>query len=197
VKPITVQDLLQAEEYERVRQEFRQRVINLKQWRRIAVGDLITLVFENRDTVLFQIQEMLRTERIFAPERIREEVEIYNGQIPGDGELSATLLIEVTDAAQVKTVLDRLQGIDRGRTVGIRVEPHLVYGTFEQGRSNEEKISAVHYVRFPISEAVRRAMEDPGIPMQVVVTHPRYQAAQTVPEGMRRSLLSDLLPKSP
>lgn len=190
--PLTVQDLLPADEYERVREEFRQRIITLKQRRRISVGDLVTLVFENRDTVLFQIQEMVRAEAISAPERIHEEVDVYNEQIPGDGELSATLMIEVTDAAKVKSVLDRLQGIDQGQKVGIRVGPHLVYGQFEQGRSNEEKISAVHYVRFPIPDRVCALMKDPDTPMEVVITHPRYQAAQSIPEGMRTSLLNDL-----
>lgn len=192
MKPLTVKDVMPAEEYERVREAFRKRIIDLKQWRRISVGDLVTLVFENRETVLFQVQEMLRAERVVAPDRIQEEVEMYNDQIPGAGELSATLLIEVTDQTNVKPVLDRLKGIDHGQTVAIRVGPHLVYGLFEPGRSNEEKISAVHYVRFPIPEAVRTAMEDPGTPVQMVVTHPRYQAVQLVPDGMRRSLLGDL-----
>lgn len=192
MKPLTVQDVLPFEEYERSRAAFRQRIIDLKQRRRMAVGNLITLVFENRETVLFQIQEIIRAERILRPERISEEVEINNEQIPGAGELSATLMIEVTDPQQVKPVLDQLQGIDRGPTVGIRVGPHLVYGMFEQGRSNEEKISAVHYVRFPVPEAVRAMMHDPAVPMQVVVTHPRYQAVQPVSEEMRRSLLEDL-----
>src|SRR5437867_4043093 len=93
MKPLTLKDVLPLEEYERDRDSFRQRIINLKQWRRISVGDRITLVFENRDTVLFQIQEMVRAERILAPERIREELESYNEQIPGTGEMSATLLL--------------------------------------------------------------------------------------------------------
>ena len=192
MKLLTVQDVLPIEEYERSREAFRRRIIALKQRRRLSVGDLITMVFENRETVLFQIQEMVRAERILRPERVSEEVAMYNEQIPGAGELSATLMIEVTDPSQVKPVLDRLQGIDRGQTVGIRVGPHLVYGTFEQGRSNEEKISAVHYVRFPVSETVRKMMHDSAVPMQVVVTHPRYQAVQPVSEEMRRSLLEDL-----
>lgn len=191
MKPLTTQDVLPIEEYERSREAFRRRIIDLKQRRRLSVGNLITMVFENRETVLFQIQEMIRAERILRPERVSEEVGMYNEQIPGAGELSATLMIEVTDPSQVKPVLDRLQGIDRGQTVGLRVGPHLVYGTFEQGRSNEEKISAVHYVRFPVPEAVKALMEDPAVPMQVVVTHPRYQAVQSVSEEMRRSLLED------
>ncbi len=192
MKPLTVLDVLPIEDYERAREAFRRRIIDLKQRRRISVGNLITMVFENRETVLFQIQEMIRAERILKPERVSEEVATYNEQIPGAGELSATLMIEVIDPQQVKPVLDRLQGIDRGQTVGLRVGPHLVYGTFEQGRSNEETISAVHYVRFPVPEAVRDMMRDPTAPMQVVVTHPRYQAAQPVSEEMRRSLLEDL-----
>ena len=192
MKPLTVQDVLPIEEYERSREAFRQRIIDLKQKRRLSVGNLITMVFENRETVLFQIQEMVRAERILRPERVSEEVAMYNEQIPQVGELSATLMIEVTDPQLVKPVLDRLQGIDCGQTVGIRVGPHLVYGVFEQGRSNEEKISAVHYVRFPVPETVKALMEDPAVPIQVVVTHPRYQAVQPVSEEMRRSLLEDL-----
>jgi hypothetical protein len=192
MKPLTTQDVLSIEDYERARDAFRRRIIDLKQRRRISIGNLITLVFENRDTVLFQIQEMIRAERILRPERVSEEVDTYNEQIPGAGELSATLMIEITDPSQVKPALDRLQGIDRGQTVGLRVGPHLVYGIFEQGRSNEEKISAVHYVRFPVSAAVKALMEDLAVPMQVVVTHPRYQAVEAVPEGLRRSLLEDL-----
>jgi hypothetical protein len=197
MKPLTVQDVLPIDEYERLREAFRRRIIDLKQRRRLSVGNLITMVFENRETVLFQIQEMVRAERILRPERVSEEVDMYNEQIPGAGELSATLLIEVTDPQQVKPVLDRLQGIDRGQTVGIRVGPHLVYGIFEQGRSNEEKISAVHYVRFPVPDAVKALMEDPAVPMQVVVTHPRYQIAQPVSEEMRRSLLEDFADEGP
>jgi len=191
MKPLRLQDLLPIDDYERSREAFRRRIIDLKQRRRLSVGNLITMVFENRETVLFQIQEMIRAERILRPERVSEEVVMYNEQIPGAGELSATLMIEVTDPSEVKPVLDRLQGIDRGQTVGIRVGPHLVYGIFEQGRSNEEKISAVHYVRFPVPDAVKALMEDPAVPMQVVVTHPRYQAVQPVSEEMRRSLLED------
>jgi hypothetical protein len=193
MKPLTTQDVLSIDEYERSREAFRRRIIELKQRRRLSVGNLITMVFENRETVLFQIQEMVRAERILRPERVSEEVAMYNEQIPGAGELSATLMIEVTDPSDVKSVLDRLKGIDRGQTVGLRVGPHLVYGTFEQGRSNEEKISAVHYVRFPVPEAVKALMEDSAVPMQVVMTHPRYQAVQSVSEEMRRSLLEDLV----
>ena len=192
MKPLTLKDVLPLEEYERERDTFRQRTINLKQWRRISVGDRITLVFENRDTVLFQIHEMVRAERILAPERIREELESYNEQIPGPSELSATLLIEVTDPAMVKEVLDGLKGIDRGATVALRVGTHFLYGAFEQGRSKEDKISAVHYVRFRVPEPVKAEMRNLQIPMEIVIDHPNYQASAKVPDATRFSLLNDL-----
>ncbi len=192
MEPLTVKDLKSYEEYEQNRQQIRQQIIELKKHRRIAVGDRISLVFENRDTVLFQIQEMVRAERILAPERIREEVESYNEQIPGTGELSATLLIEVTDPATVKEVLDGLKGIDRGATVALRVGTHFLYGAFEQGRSKEDKISAVHYVRFRVPEPVKAEMRNLQIPMEIVIDHPNYQASAKVPDAARFSLLNDL-----
>lgn len=192
MKLLTIQDLLPAEEYERQRSEYRRRIIEFKEHRRIAVGDLVTLVFENRDTVLFQIQEMIRAERIVAPERIREELEMYNEQIPRPGELSATLLINVTDAAKIKEILDRFQGIDKNETVAMQLGEDRSYGLFEQGRTKEDKISAVHYVRFPVSDQMKKQWSQLDIPMKILVHHSGYQATSAVPDKMRLSLLQDL-----
>lgn len=192
MKPLTVQDVLPPDAYEAARQEFRQRIIELKADRRISVGDLVTLVFENRRTLLFQIQEMIRAERIQAVDRIEEEVAAYNEQLPGLGELSATLLIEVVDPAKVKSVMDRFQGIDRGKSVWLEVGRHRVAGIFEQGRSQEDKISAVHYVRFQVPDIVKMDLANFQIPMDVVIHHSSYQATAQVPVKMRQSLLDDL-----
>ena len=192
MKPLTVQDLLPADQYERTRDEFRRRIIGLKEHRRIAVGDLVTLVFENRDTILFQIQEMIRAERIVAPERIREELDTYNAQIPGAQELSATLFIEVTDPTKVKPVLDRFHGIDTGQTVGFQSGNQQVYGIFEQGRAKEDKISAVHYVRFPFSDNEKAQLAKLTEPIEIFIQHPGYQARVAVPDETHRSLLQDL-----
>lgn len=192
MKPLAERDLLSLEEYERVRQEFRQRIIRLKERRRISVGDLVSLVFENRDTLLFQIQEMIRAEHIVNPERMREEVEVYNQQIPGPAQLSATLLIEITDPARVKPVLDRFHGIDRGQTIGLRVGPYLVYAEMEEGRSKEDKISAVHYLRFQIPDVVKSQMHDLRVPIEILIDHPGYKARAPVPNDMRLALLEDL-----
>jgi len=192
MKPLTVQDLLSRDEYERRRNDLRRRVIELKENRRIAVGDLVTLVFENRDTILFQIQEMIRAEHIVAAERIREEVETYNEQIPGPGELSATLFIEITDSTTVKQILDRFQGIDQGHTVALQVGNEKVYGAFEQGRAKEDKISAVHYVRFCFPGSAQRQFGKLDVPMEIAIHHSGYEARTTVPDKMRMALLQDL-----
>lgn len=192
MKQLTVQDLLTADEYERQRLDMRRGVIDLKQHRRLPLGELISVVFENRDTLLFQIQEMLRVERIFSPERIQEELKSYNEQIPASGELSATLFIEITDAAKVKEILDRFQGIDRGQSVGMRVGEQTVFGVFEQGRTKEDKISAVHYVRFQIPEPMKALFPRFNERMEVFIHHSGYQASTLVPDKMRLSLLQDL-----
>ena len=192
MKPLTVHNLLPADQYERTRDEFRRRIIGLKEHRRIAVGDLVTLVFENRDTVLFQIQEMIRAERIVAPERIREELDTYNAQIPGAQELSATLFIEVTEPTKVKSILDRFHGIDTGQTVGFQSGNQRVYGIFEQGRAKEDKISAVHYVRFPFSDNEKAQLAKLTESVAIFIHHSGYQARAAIPDKMRESLLQDL-----
>lgn len=184
-----VKDLV---EYEKARDAIRGRLIALKRSRRIPVGDLLTFLFENRETVLFQIQEMIRTERIVEEEKIREEIEIYNQLIPGERELSATMFIEIDEPGQVRAALNRLQGIDRGEAVYFRMRDLKVMGIFESGRSTEEKISAVHYVKFPFSEAARDAFLDSQITVEVIVDHPHYQARTKIDGGVRRSLIEDL-----
>ena len=191
MKPLTVQDLLSRDEYERGRNDFRRRFIELKENRRIAVGNLVTLVFENRDTILFQIHEMVRAEHIVAAERIREEVGTYNEQIPGPGELSATLFIEITESSNVKQTLDRFQGIDQGHTVALQVGNEKVYGVFEQGRAKEDKISAVHYVRFCLPNSVQRQLGKLDVPMEITIHHPGYEAHAGVPDKMRMALVQD------
>jgi len=192
MKPLVATDLLPPEEYERDRDAFRQRIIELKRRRRIEVGDRISLVFENRETVRFQVQEMLRAERISDPVKIQAELDIYNALLPAEGELSATLFIEITEQDRVKPVLDALQGIDRGETVALTVGSQTVWGVFEGGRSKEDKLSAVHFVRFRPSPAWLAALAAPGSGGTIAIRHPAYQAAVSVPEPLRQEWLSDL-----
>ena len=186
-----VRDLVQ---YEKVRDEMRHRLIALKRWRRVPVGDRLTFLFENRDTVLFQIQEMIRTERMVKEEKILEEIETYNDLMPGARELSATMFIEVDDPGRIREVLDRLNGIDQGSTVALQIgERFQVPGIFEGGRSNEEKISAVHFVKFPFSDAARDAFLDWREPIELVVDHPGYKRQTKIDGDTRRSLMADFI----
>jgi len=189
---ISPQDLLSAAEYEKRRSDIRQRIIALKKRRRLAVGDLVTLVFENRETVLFQIQEMIRTERIFEPPKIQEEVDVYNCLLPNPGELSATLFIEITESENIQTLLDAFQGIDRANTLAIKVGEQTSFGIFEGGHSKEDKISAVHFVRFPIASEFKAQLVNLDIPAFVVICNHRYEAETLVSLEMRQEWLEDL-----
>ncbi|MEW6248118.1 MAG: DUF3501 family protein [Nitrospirota bacterium] len=192
MQPLTVQDLKPLDEYEQTREEVRRWTIALKRSRRIAVGECITLVFENRETIWFQIQEMIRAEKITDVEKVEAEVETYNELIPAPGELSATLMIEITDKSRVKEILDRLQGLDREKTVWLRIGPHMIYGVFEAGRSQEEKISAVHFVRFRVPDRAKTDLQNLQTRVDLGISHPNYYATVPVPDDMRFALLNDL-----
>jgi hypothetical protein len=195
---IELTDVLNFFEYEKVRAEMRGRVIDLKRIRRVPVGEHLSFVFENRDTVLFQIQEMCRVERITDEARIQDEIDVYNALLPGPGELSATLFIEITDKAQIQAVLDRFIGIDAGGldagpTVWIQVgKDFALAGKFEAGHSDEEKgkLSAVHFVRFAFPPEAVRAFADS--PVHLVVDHPAVRARVELPAGTKAQLLQDL-----
>lgn len=195
MRPLVQDDLIPQAEYERRRQGYRQRIIQLKQRRRITVGEHVTLVFENRETLRFQIQEMLRVEHITEPDKIQDELDVYNAMLPGDGELSATLLIEITDEARVKELLDAFKGIDRGPTVALRAGGETVFAEFEGGHSNEEKISAVHFVKFRPDAAFIDALASGRAPVSVRVDHGPFQDEAGVPDSMREEWLADLQPE--
>src|SRR6266542_3704575 len=110
MRPLVLEDILDLQRYEIERPEFRRRVIAVKSRRRVPLGPLVTLVFENRDTVGFQIQEMARIERIALPEKVAQEVAVYNELLPGPGQVAATLFIEVTKPEDVQPTLDRFIG---------------------------------------------------------------------------------------
>jgi hypothetical protein len=192
MKLVTPQELLSAADYEEQRTEIRQGIIALKKRRRITVGDNITLVFENRETVLFQIQEMLRTERIFAPEKVQEECDVYNALLPGTEELSATLFIEITDPDNIQERLDSLKGIDKPDIVAICIGKEKIFANFEAGHSNEEKISAVHVVRFASTPNFRDQLAQAGTPVFLTIHHPNFQAEAPIPDEMRQEWLHDL-----
>ena len=192
MKVITAHDLISYEEYERQRESFRANIIALKQRRRISLGPLITVVFENRETLKFQIQEMIRAERIRDPAKVQDELDVYNALLPEQNELSATLLIEITDEATMKEKLDQFMGLDHGEKVAIVAGGEQAFGEFEGGRSHDTKISAVHFVRFRPTSAMKRAFADLTRPVTIRVNHGGYHEEVSVPGTMREEWLSDL-----
>ena len=184
--------------YEKVRDAMRARNIEHTRERRLSAGPNLTFLFENRETVLFQIQEMVRTERIVDDAKIREEVEAYNALIPATDELSATLFIEIPELAkmtpaQVRDAVNRFQGLDRDGVIWLRIAPDVsLPARFEEGHSKEEKMSAVHYLRFAVPPAAKAALADKSRPATLVVDHPNYKAQATVPAALRAELLKDL-----
>ncbi len=192
MKPIVAGDVLNLYEYEKVRDARRQAVIALKQRRRVQVGRYLSFVFENRETVWFQIQEMVRAERLVDDARIQDELDVYNGLLPRAGELAATMMIEIAESAQIKPVLDKLLGIDTRDYVRLEVGAHVVVGAFEAGHSDEElgKLSAVHFVRFALPPAARAAFASSEIAL--VIDHPNERARAVLTEATRRSLAEDL-----
>ena len=185
-------EILNLVEYEKIREARRREIIELKRPRRVQVGRYLTFVFENRDTVWFQIQEMVRAERLVDEAKIAEEVDVYNGLLPRAGELSATMLIEIDDSPQIKPVLDKLLGIDTRDYVRMTIGPHVVVGDFETGHSDEErgKLSAVHFVRFALPPDARRNFSTAEVAL--VVEHPNERARTVLSDATKQSLLTDL-----
>lgn len=191
MKKVGLDDLMGLAPYEKGRPHFRQEIIEYKKNRRLPVGDCISLVFENRKTVIFQIQEMLRTERITDLDKIREELDVYNTLIPDSNELSATLLIEIEDQSKIREDLLKFLGIDE--TVYLKIGEHpRIRATFEEGRSKEDKISAVQYVRFRLSPEEREGFISGQGEILVFIDHPNYQAQAKIWQEMRKSLIQDL-----
>lgn len=189
MKKVVLDDILGLVAYEKGRQDFRQRIIDLKQKRRVSIGDRVSLVFENRDTVIFQIQEMLRVERITDLEKIREEIATYNQLIPDPRELSATLFIEIEDQTHLRDELLKFQGIEESIT--FRIGPHSIPALFEMGRSKEDKISAVQYVRFRFDDQALQTFVS-GAKTELVMDHPNYKAAVVLQPATQRALAEDL-----
>jgi hypothetical protein len=191
VRKVRLEDIVGLERYESTRDGFRRRIIDLKKRRRVPVGDRITFVFENFDTVLFQIQEMLRAEHLTDIDRVRDEIDVYNALVPEAGELSSTMLIEITEQTAIRPQLLKLTGIERAVTLVVGDDLRAP-GVFEAGRSKEDKLSAVQYVRFPLSAAARAGFVRPETPAVLVIDHPNYDARTAIEGAVRESLIADL-----
>jgi hypothetical protein len=192
MKKVILEDIMGLPAYEKVREDSRRRIIEFKKKRRISVGDKVSIVFENRATVIFQIQEMLRAEKITDLDRIREEIEVYNGLIPESGELSATLFLEIENQSHLREELLKFLGIDESVFLEIG-DRHSIHAKFEEGHSKEDKISAVQYVRFPFSPEQVQVFANGKEDAILLIDHPNYRATAGIEPEVRKSLAEDLL----
>jgi|SRR5579883_2013039 len=195
MKQIEFQDVKNIYEYEKVRPSFREKVIAAKKPRRIHLGKDMTIVFENRDTVLFQIQEMIRVERIISDEAMQQEIDTYNQLLPGDNELSATLLIDITEKALIKPMLDSLVGLNRN-SLFLTIGSSEIAATFDDAQSEDDRISAVQYVKWALTPEQVSAFNDPNTIVSVVIRHPNYSATHTLTDSERAALIADLAESS-
>ena len=191
--PITRDSLLTLEAYARRRDEFRAEVIAHKKNRTVQLGEHATLIFEDELTVRYQVQEMLRVERIFEEAGIEDELAAYNPLVPNGNNWKATMLIEYPDVEERKRMLAILKGIER--RVWVQVDgSERVYAIADEDleRENEEKTSAVHFLRFELTPAMKQALVK-GAALGIGIDHPAYNAAiDKVNPMVRTSLLQDL-----
>ena len=184
--------LLSLEAYARERASFRAKVIEHKKQRTVALGEHVTLLFEDELTIRYQVQEMLRIERIFEEDGIRHELDAYNPLVPDGGNWKATMLIEYPDADERRRMLAQLKGVE-GR-VWVQVGGgERIYAIADEDleRENEEKTSSVHFLRFELGSAGARLRE--GAALAIGVDHPAYRAAlDPVPPPIRAALVRDL-----
>jgi hypothetical protein len=190
---LTTADLYPLETYARLRPEFRARVIEHKAHRRLALGPHLTLAFEDRLTMHYQVQEMLRAERIFEPADIQAELDAYNPLIPDGTNWKATLLIEYPDEGERRAALARLRGLEHRVWVRVGDQPP-VFGIADEDveRANDSKTSAVHFLRFELPPPAIAALRA-GAGLAAGVDHPEMRLqVDAVPEFLRESLIADL-----
>jgi hypothetical protein len=189
MRKIRYEDLMDNRSYVAERDRIRRDMIAYKRVRRVQMGDLVSIVFENHRTLWYQTQEMLRAEHIEDPRLRREEMDVYNTMIPPGLSLSATLLIEIPDSSQIPAVLKRLTGCEEHVTLFIDGAAYPAEA--EPGRSREDKTSSVHYLTIPLGDRGLKALQD-ATRVELAIDHPTYQARSVLSRETVASLLADL-----
>ena len=192
MKTLSASTLMNIIEYEKVRHTYRQDIIAYKKNRRISLGPNVMLTFENEKTLTFQIQEIMRAERLVHDEQIQEEVDVYNTIMPPENGLSATLFIEVVEEAKIRPVLNKFIGLTDRQSLYLDINGEKIYAEFEQGREEENKISSVHYIQFQFSSEQKNNFTDSESKIKLGIDYKDYKYTETVPEGLQRSLCEDL-----
>lgn len=188
---ISPHEILDLGDYERRRDEIRASAMRVRRERRIALGPNATLTFENRETVRYQIQEMLRAERIARPAEVEHEIETYSDLLPAEFELSATLMLEFPDEFERVQKLTALRGFDDH--LRLDVGGSAAPARFDRRQIGEERLSSVQFVRFPLTPAQCQALRH-GAALRVVSDHPAYPHSTTIDAAAARAIASDLEP---
>ena len=194
-RTLTLDDIADLRAYERERDTFRPHVIDLKRRRRVHVGTVITFLFENRDTIRFQIQEMARVEKLITDEEIQVELDIYNPMIPAPGQVCATMFIELTSDEQMREWLPKLARIERCALLvlsnGERVRA-IVDEQHDQGLTRDHVTAAVHYLRWELTPDQVAAFA--AGPVRLEIDHPAYLESVELADTTHAELLADLRP---
>jgi uncharacterized glyoxalase superfamily protein PhnB len=188
--PVARAEILPLGDYEAIRPHFRARVVEAKKARRMPLGDNMSAVFENRDSVLMQVQEMLRTERITNEEGIAHELATYNDLLPGAGQLSLTVFVEISDKEAREVALVELAGIEN--TIALEVDGERLVAKGKNPELHLGRTTAVHYLKIDVGEAQAAKLKAPGASVAMVVDHPRYQARHPLSAVSVRALAEDL-----
>jgi hypothetical protein len=193
MEKLTRESLYSLEQYSGMRDKFRDDVMAHKRNRRLPLGTNATLYFEDRMTMQYQVQEMLRIERIFEAEGIQEELDAYNPLIPDGSNWKATFMVEFPDVDERKAMLARLVGIEEKTWLQVGdLDKIWPIADEDLERADEEKTSAVHFLRFELTPEQVQALKD-GAPLAAGIDHDIYQVEiRPVPENIRHSLLADL-----
>lgn len=188
---LTTNDIRSKNEYDAARDGIRRRIMMVKNRRRVLVGDHCSIHFESRDTMLYQVHEMLRAENTWErPGAAEEEIEAYNPLIPQEGELSATLMLEYETAEERAEMLPKFVAIDRHVKLVIG-EAEPVLARFDRGQIDEDKVSSVQYIKWSLDAERRAALKADGTVVRVVIDHPVYQAQAVLSEETRKEIMND------
>ena len=192
MKQLSADKMLNIIEYEKVRPSYRKEIIEYKKNRRIKIGPNLAIVFENERTLSFQIQEIMRAERIVHDDKIQEEIDIYNSIMPPVNGLSATLFIEVTEENQIKPVLNQFIGLTTGKTIFLDFSGRKVFAQFEQGREEKDKISSVHSLQFRLDSSQTKMLADHDSLVKIGIEYNEYSHSVKLTNHTKDSLYEDV-----
>lgn len=187
---LTLDDLMTYAEYEVARPDYRRKIIGIKRDRVVAVGSNSTWHFESRETMRYQIQEMIRCEVMTEDEPIEGELEAYNPLVPGKNEISVTLMFEYETREEREEILPLFVGIDEHVFLQIG-DTDPIQAKFDVGQITPEKVSSVQYVKFHLTDAQTELLREEGTVLRAIVTHPHYQVQAVLGENVRRAIQDD------